>query len=305
MEKETKIVFFGTPILAVWALEEMQAAGIVPSIVVTAPDAPSGRGRVITPPPVKVWAEANNIPILQPTKLDEDFLRQLTKISSYKTPSPVASLPAQAGSSSRNLVEQKFLFLVFAYGKILPKEVLDTPEHGTLNIHPSMLPKLRGPSPIRTAILKDMKDEIGVSIILLDDKMDHGKVVAQEKVEMKEWPIAGSKLDNLLSHEGGKLLAKTIPEWLTGKIEAKEQEHDKATFSKFFTKEDALIDLSKDDYQNYLKICAYDGWPGAYFFEDGKRIKITAAHMQGNKLAIDRVIPEGRKETNYQNAASS
>ncbi len=278
-KEKTKIVFFGTPQLAVWALEEMRAAGIVPDLIVTAPDAPSGRGRVITPPPVKVWAEENEIKVLQPEKLNEEFARQLPTSNS--------------------------LFLVFAYGKILPKEVLDTPEHGTLNIHPSMLPKLRGPSPIRTAILKDMKDEIGVSIILLDNKMDHGPIVAQEKIEMKEWPIAGNNLDNLLARKGGKLLAHTVPRWLTGKIRAKEQQHDKATFSKFFTKEDALINLEENDYRNYLKICAYDGWPGAYFFEDGRRFKITGAHMEDNKLIIDKVIPEGKKETNYQSATFS
>lgn len=269
---KTKIVFFGTPELAVWALEEMQSAGIIPDLIVTTPDKPAGRGRILTSPPVKLWADENNIPVLQPEKLDENFASYLPKDS---------------------------LFCVFAYGKILPQNILDIPEFGTLNIHPSLLPKLRGPSPIRTAILKDMKNEIGVSIILLDEKMDHGPIVAQEKIEITEWPIMGKILDEQLARSGGKLLASTIPDWLAGNIKVKEQDHDNVTFSKKFEKENALINMEDDDYQNYLKICAYDGWPGAYFFKDGKRLKITAAHIEGTKLIIDRVIPEGKKEMEY------
>ncbi len=273
-QSKTKIVFWGTPELAVWALEEMQAADITPDIIVTTPPAPAGRGRNLTEPPAKKWADEHSVKTLQPKELDTQFAKQLPTNS---------------------------LFLVFAYGKILPQNVLDMPEHGTLNIHPSMLPKLRGPSPIRTAILQDMRDEIGVSIIKLDNKVDHGPIVAQEKITMQEWPIRGGELDELLARTGGKLLADTVPKWIAGDINPKEQDHVKATFSKFFKKENALINLADDDYQNYLKICAYDGWPGAYFFKDGKRIKITKAHMQDSKLAIDKVIPEGEKEINFSN----
>ncbi len=274
----TKTVFFGTPELAVFALEEMRAVGAMPDLIVTMPDAPAGRGRVLTAPPVKVWARQNNIPTLQPEKLNDKFIKDL----------------------QQTLTTDDLLFTVFAYGKILPERILNLPNHGTLNIHPSLLPKLRGPSPIRTAILKDMKDELGVSIILLDEEMDHGPVVVQEKVKVQTWPIMGKDLDELLARRGGKLLARTAPLWISGKVETKEQEDDNATFSKLFKKEDALIDMSGDDYQNYLKICAYDGWPGAYFYENNKRFKITSAHLGGGKLIIDKVIPEGKKETLYR-----
>ena len=276
MINDTKLVFFGTPDLAVYALAKMQELGTVPDVIVTAPPAPAGRGRKLTEPDVKLWADANNIPTLQPTKIDADFVNQLKEVA---TPNSI--------------------FAVFAFGKILPKQVLDIPTYGTLNIHPSLLPKLRGPSPIRTAILKDMHDELGVSIILLDEKMDHGPILMQEKVVINNWPIPGRELDKLLSEKGGEMLAKTINEQIAGTITPTPQEHSQATFSKFFNKADAKINLSDDPYTNYLKICAYDGWPGAFFFKDGKRIKITKAHLSKGELVIDKVIPEGKKEMDY------
>jgi len=125
-------VFFGTPEFAVSILEELKDAKIVPSLIVTAPDKPKGRGLVLTPPPVKIWAQLHNIPVVQPAKLDNDFTEKL-KNSSYK------------------------LFVVAAYGKIIPKAVLDIPTNGTLNVHPSLLPKYRGASPIQSQILADEK----------------------------------------------------------------------------------------------------------------------------------------------------
>ena len=132
MEKP-HLVFFGTPALAVTVLDELKASGIVPSLIVTLPDKPAGRGMKLTPPPVKIWAGENNIPTLQPEKLDTGFAKTLREN---------CELPA-AGCR---------LFVVFAYGKIIPKNILEIPKHGTINLHPSLLPNLRGPSPIRTAI---------------------------------------------------------------------------------------------------------------------------------------------------------
>lgn len=292
IKKETSLVFFGTPQMAVWALEEMQTASIVPDLIITAPSAPAGRGRIITPPPVKTWADENGIKVIQPDKLNKKFTQELNL---------ALEIPLDTSSTK----SKKLLFLVFAYGKMLPKNILDIPKFGTLNIHPSMLPKLRGPSPIRTALLQDKPENVGVSIILLDEGMDHGPIVAQKCVKPLTWPLSGKELDELLARNGGSLLAQTIPNWLEGKIKPHEQKHNKATLSKLFKKEDALINFNDDDYKNYLKICAYDGWPGAYFFEDGKRIKITKAHIEGNKLIIDKVIPEGKKETTYQGATFS
>lgn len=195
------------------------------------------------------------------------------------------------------------VFVVASYGKILPKRLLDIPKRGTINVHPSLLPRLRGPSPIRTAILNDDK-ETGVSIMLLDEKMDHGPLLAQKKVPLASWPPHGKELDEILAHEGGKLLAHILPLWISGDIEARPQNDDLATYCSFIKKEDGLLDLSANPYENLLKIRAYEEWPVAYtFFERaGKklRVQILDAHLEAGKLAIDFVKPEGKGEMSYQ-----
>lgn len=201
------------------------------------------------------------------------------------------------------------VFVVASYGALLPKKLLDIPRRGVLNVHPSLLPRLRGPSPIRSAILNDEKD-VGVSIMLLDDKMDHGPIVAQKKVRTDPWPPRGKVLDERLAREGGKLLAQVLPLWVAGEIDARPQNHDLATYCRQFEKEDGLLDLSADAcltgrqaYQNLLKIRAFEGWPGTYaFFERaGKRLRVQIldAHIENNTLVIDIVKPEGKKEMSY------
>jgi len=196
------------------------------------------------------------------------------------------------------------VFVVASYGAILPKKLLDMPKRGVVNVHPSLLPRLRGPSPIRSAILNDEKNT-GVSIMLLDEEMDHGPLIAQKKITIPEWPPHGKDLDRLLAREGGKLLAAFLPLWVQKKVEASEQNHDLATYCTLFTKEDGLLDLLADPYRNLLKIRAFEGWPGTYtFFERaGKRIRvgILDAHLDtSGALEIDRVKPEGKKEMGYE-----
>ncbi len=281
--QDTTILFFGTSEMSVQALQEMRAAGIVPAVIVTAPDAKAGRGRVLTPPPVKVWAESQGIEVLQPSKIDSDFIAEL-------------------GNT------QWDAFIVFAYGKILPQALLDVPRKGTLNIHPSMLPLLRGPSPVRTAIARDERESVGISIIELDKKMDHGPIVAQATIELSEWPMRGTVLDEMLAREGGKLLAEAMPLWLSGELIPEAQEHSAATFCHFLSKSDGEILDTDDDYEKYLKYCAYDGWPGTFFFDPssssgqvGRRIKITEAHLsETGEFVIDKVTPEGKKEMDYK-----
>lgn len=194
------------------------------------------------------------------------------------------------------------VFVVASFGKILPRAFLDIPRHGVLNVHPSLLPHLRGPSPIRSAILNDEK-ETGVSVMLLDEDLDHGPIVAQKKVPLPQWPPHGKELDALLAREGGALLARVLSEWIDGTIEARPQNHDLATYCDTFKKENGLIDLRDDAYHNLLKIRAFEGWPVAYtYFERaGKRLRVQLidAHMSGNTLTIDRVKPEGKREMTY------
>ncbi|MCD5384521.1 MAG: methionyl-tRNA formyltransferase, partial [Candidatus Pacebacteria bacterium] len=180
---DLKIVFFGSSQMSVFALKELTTKGVTPALIITAPDAKAGRGRVMTPTPVKVWAKKQDIEVLQPKEIDNEFISELNNTDWDA-------------------------FIVFAYGKILPQALLDVPRKGTLNIHPSMLPLLRGPSPIRTAIAQDNQDAIGISIIELDEKMDHGPIVAQASIELSEWPMRSGILDEMLSREGGKLLSE-------------------------------------------------------------------------------------------------
>ncbi len=282
--EDASIVFFGTPQLSVWVLEELKASGIVPALVVTAPDTPQGRNLKLTPTPVKIWAQENDVPVLEASSL-----KDRTKV-------------AELANSEWDL------FIVAAYNFILPTWLLDVPKHGTLNVHPSLLPKMRGPSPVRSALLLDQKDAVGVSVMQLDEQIDHGPIVAQATVELTDWPVAGNILDELLFREGGKLLAEVVPLWLEGTITPEEQDHTQATYSTKFKKEDGLIDLNPpaggNPYKNYLKFCAYDVWPGTYFFikQDGKdmRIKITDAEYKDGVFTITRVIPEGKKEMSYE-----
>ncbi len=270
-----KFAFFGTPEFATIVLDELELKGYIPRVIVTAPDAPKGRKLVITPSEVRVWAEKRSIPVLTPKTLKDGVFKEL--IAPYECD----------------------LFIVAAYGKIIPKDVLDIPKFGTLNVHPSLLPKFRGSSPIESAILSDEK-HTGVTIMALDEELDHGPIVAQRERIIKDWPPRGSELTKDLAHFGGALLAEIIPEWLNGR-NATPQDHSRATFTKKITKEDGLIDLSGDQLANYKKIMAYDG--GYFFLErNGKRIRvrITNALHEDGKLTITRVVPEGKKEMSYE-----
>lgn len=277
MKKDFSVAFFGTPHLAVWVLEEMHDAGIVPNLVVTTPDKPVGRTLALTPPPTKVWAVAHDVPTLQ--------------VSSLKHKEDVPELANTDWD----------LFIVAAYNTILPPWALELPTHGVLNVHPSLLPKMRGPSPIRSAILTDAQDAVGVSVMLLDEEVDHGPVLAQASVELEKWPVRGTILDEMLFREGGKLLADVIAPWMQGELSAVPQEHSDATFSKKFKKEDGEIHLDDDGYTNYLKYCAFDGWPGVHFFdENGTRIKVLEAAFADGSFVPLRVVPEGKQAMDYE-----
>lgn len=272
-------IFFGTPELAVTILEELAAVGLVPSMVVTAPDRAQGRGMRMTAPPVKTWALERNIPVLQPTDIsDEVFLKQL-----------------EASTAT--------VFVLAAYGKILPERLIAIPEHGIVNVHPSLLPLWRGPSPIEAQILSD-NQTVGVSIMLIDDKMDHGPLLAQTEIEIDDadWPLRGSELENILAHEGGALLAHVLPLWVNGETTSTKQDHDNATYCKLIRKEHGLVNLDDDDPREiFLKVRAYDRWPRAYFFDQhGKRVVITEADYVDGKLVIQKVIPEGKKEVSFE-----
>jgi len=279
MRNNLKIVFFGTTEYTIVVLDELKRAGIIPTLIVTTPDKPKGRKLISTPPPIKIWAEKESIDVVQPEQLtDKTFLEELQNTNWD-------------------------LFIVVFYGKILPKKILEIPQHGVLNVHPSLLPKFRGPSPVQTAILEDERKN-GISIILLDEEMDHGPIVAQARIEIDGWPPKENILSGILALEGGKLLAEVIPQWVAGHITSEEQDHKSATYTDIIKKEDGLIDFNDAPYENYRKIQAYDTWPGTYFFtkRNGKkiRIKIIDASFSDGVLTIEKIIPEGKKEMKYE-----
>lgn len=269
-----KIVFFGSSEFSVLVLEELKSKGILPELIITTPDKPKGRKLVLTPTEVKVWAEEHHIEVFNPPSLKNN----LDLISNLK---------------SKNYD----LFLVASYGKIIPKEVFEIPNKKTLNIHPSLLPKYRGASPIQFQILNDEK-EVGVSIMQIEETMDTGPIIVQKKVKLDS--ILGRKeLEKLLAIEGARLFSHILPEYEMGTIRPIIQNHDKATYCPKIKKEDGLLDMRDSPRQNLLKIKAFEDWPTAYFFEDGKRLIVTEATIEEDKLKILRLKPEGKKEMSY------
>ena len=278
--KEIKIGFWGGPEYSVITLNKLLQAGFNIVFVATSPDRPKGRNLAMTSPPAKIWAIENNIPVFQPETLrDENFINEIRK-------------------------QNCDTFIVMAYGKIIPEEILNIPKAKSLNIHPSILPKFRGSCPIESAILADDR-KTGVTIIRMDKEMDHGPIVAKKEIAIDPWPPIANDLGRKLVEAGSDLLVSILPDWIIGKITEQEQEHVSATYTKKIEKEDGLIDLTSDPYKNYLKIQAYAGWPSAYFFSGKMRVKITKATFSDGKLIIEKVIPEGKKEIGYSDFLST
>lgn len=276
-----KFVFFGGEPLGAPILEALITAGHVPTLVVCNPDRPTGRKQILTAPPVKKVAEQHGITTWQPTTL---------------TP----NAPELAGSWD--------VFIVVAYNKILPDWLIDLPTHKTINVHPSLLPKLRGASPIRSAILRNEPESIGVSIMVLDSQMDHGPLLAQQPLSTDQatWPLPGPELDQQLIKLGAKLLIETVPKYLSGAITPIEQDHAAATYCGRLSKD--MAELTIDPYHlptgeaalaAYRTIQAFSGIGDAWFAHEGTRYKIKTAHLKGEQLVIDTVVPAGASERAY------
>ena len=295
MHKKSNFIFFGTPDVASETLEILKENGYLPSLIITSPDKPQGRKMLLTPPPVKIWAEKNNIKYLQPEKLGE--------LENVFVTSSQADEPRKAISQQENIRESKNnfqfeLFIIVAYGKILSEEIINLPKFGSLNIHYSLLPKYRGASPVESAILNG-DQETGISIQKMQFKMDSGPIVAQEVVPISQDETAPDLRKRLIKI-GGELLVKTLPNYLNEKIKLIPQNNNEATFCKKIKKEDGLIDLNADPIKNYNKFRAYAYWPRTFFFKDGKRIIITDAKLENDKFIIEKIIPEGGKEIPFK-----
>jgi len=273
-----KFVFFGTPEFAATVLEKLVAGGFIPDAVVCNPDRPVGRKKIITPPPVKVLVTGKNIKVLQPEN-PSDIISELSEI-------------------------KPDFFVIAAYAKILPKEIIGIPKLGAIGVHPSLLPKYRGASPIQSAILAGEK-ETGVTLYLLDEKMDNGEILANGK-----WPVTdGTNYETLekeLAELGGKLLVETLPKFMAGEITPEAQNEYEATYTKKFSTQDAFVDekelesaLSGADPKAaetiHRKILALTPEPGVWTLRSGKRIKLLKAELKDGKLILRVIQNEGQK----------
>ena len=262
-----KIVFFGTSEFSKEILKTLESNFEVLAVV-TQPDRPVGRKQEITESPVSKEAHSLNIPALKPESLkDASALNELQEL-------PKADL-----------------FVVVAYGQIIPQKVLDLAP--AINIHGSVLPKYRGASPIHAALLSG-ESETGISIMLMDEKMDHGPVLKIEKVKIEPTDTF-IELEQKLCTLAKTLIIETANDFLEGKIEPQEQEHSKATFCKTISKEDGRIDWNTNVSEIFNKYRAYVQWPGLWTLFDGKILKIKKCLPNENKTTMGVVSKDGEK----------
>ncbi len=276
--------FFGSDEFSIIVLKQLLTAGFVPSLCITQPDKPKGRKLVLTPTPLKEFCISNSIPVITPEILDKKEI--------------IAPASAQDAEVAYDF------FVVASYGKIIKQYILDIPARGCLNVHPSLLPQLRGASPIETAILHDMK-ATGVTIMLMDAQMDHGPILMQKSHTFNEWPTTKKEVHDTLAELGGSALAQVIPEFMNDNLKAIQQDHTQATFTKMIQKEDGRVSLEDSDYATYLKYLALTPWPGLFFFIEKQnrqiRVKIESAHFDTNLgFIIDSVVPEGKSTMSFE-----
>ncbi len=289
-----KFIFLGTPEFSAIILEKIIKTGLIPSLVICNPDKPKGRKKTLTPPPTKIIAQKYNIPIFQPDNLEFG----------------IWNLPACRTSREFGKIKNEIFdfFLVAAYSKILPKKILDIPKLGCLNIHPSLLPRWRGPSPIQSAILNG-DEKTGVSIILLDEKMDHGPIIAQQQLNNCELKIMSyEKLTKKLADLGANLLIKILPKFLDKKMKSQAQDESQAVYSKIITTNEGFIELEKlkEAIKNGGQVAAaierkaraLNPEPGIYAILNEKRIKILETELSDNKLKLIKIQPEGKNPMN-------
>ena len=266
------VVFMGTPDFAVPCLEALITAGHSVSAVFAQPDRPKGRGHKLCPPPVKECAEKHGIPVLQPEKIKGN-----TEVFDF-----LKSIAPQ-------------LIVVVAYGKILPKEILEIPDFGCINVHASILPEYRGSAPIQWAVINGER-VTGVTTMLLDEGMDTGDILLCEKCDIPE-DMTGGELFDTLAPLGASLLIKTVEGIESGLVFPQKQDEKKATYAPMLKKENAAVDFSKSAEQVKNFIRGLNPWPVAYTFANGMKIKIYAAKPSGETGEAPGTVTDEKKLT--------
>ena len=281
-----KYAFFGTPEFAAQILERLIGAGFPPAALVTNPDRPKGRKKTVTPPPAK-----------QSVLDQEESIREQIHILQ----------PEKVRDSEEELRAGSFdLFIVAAYGGIIPQSVLSLPRFGTLGIHPSLLPRHRGPTPIQTAILEgDM--ETGVALFAIDAKVDHGPVIAKESLE--PYPhdsISYTELHDALARLGGDMTVKLLSSFDPACMQGTVQDKTKATHTRKFSGIDAYVEekdirdaemgVNPEKALHIERIIrAVHPEPGVCTTEGGNRVKLLEAHVKDGVLRLTRIQKEGKR----------
>ncbi|KKS82273.1 MAG: Methionyl-tRNA formyltransferase [Candidatus Wolfebacteria bacterium GW2011_GWC1_43_10] len=271
-----KLTFFGSSNFSKIVLEIIIKNEYIPSVLICNPDKLVGRKQIITPPPTK------------------QFILENSKETKVLQPLKKQNLVDLALSGEFNGSE---FAIVAAYSKIIPKEVLDIFPKGVIGVHPSLLPKYRGASPIQSMILEG-EENIGLTLYLMDEGMDSGDVIANSKLKTQNLRPTYKELEKELAELGGKMLVEILPDFMEEKIKTTEQDNSQATFTKKFITEDGLVDLQKDSPTLIeRKIRALNPDPGVYAFIDGKRVKFLEARVEEDgKVIITKILPEGKTE---------
>jgi methionyl-tRNA formyltransferase len=259
------VVFMGTPDFAVPCIDRLIGNGYSVVGVVTQPDRPVGRKRVMTPPPVKVAALNHGIPVLQPEKLRQpEALEQVIAL-------------------------QPDLIVTAAYGQILPESLLKIPKHGCINVHASLLPKFRGGAPIHRSIIEG-EQETGVTIMYMVKALDAGDMISTVAVPIDIEDTVGT-LHDKLSEAGSSLLIETLPGLLSGKMTAVPQNHDQATYAPNLSREDERIDWSHDAISIYNRIRGLNPWPVSFTTWQGEVMKVWWADFYETDSSLISGIP--------------
>ncbi|MDE3078032.1 MAG: methionyl-tRNA formyltransferase, partial [Chloroflexota bacterium] len=250
-----KLIFAGTPEFAVPSLALSLERGYKPSLVLTQPDRPAGRGQALQPPPVKRVALESGLPVAQPERL-ADMRSQLEALSPD-------------------------VMVVVAYAHKIPSWLLELPPWGCLNVHPSLLPRYRGASPVAAALLNG-DHEAGVSIMRLDDGWDTGPVLGRRAVPVRPDDTAGTLTDRL-AMVGAELLTQVLAQLQTGTAAAFPQDESQATYAPKLTREQGRLQWSKPAQELAREVRAYSPWPGSYTFWNGKLLKVLGAEAMGSE----------------------
>lgn len=295
------IGFFGSSKNSLTVLRTLNEAGFDIVLIVTAPPRPVGRKQVVTKSPPHQFAEKKEIPVLSPEKIDADFVIDFKK----------------------HLLE---VCIVADYARLIPKEALDHPKHGCLNLHPSLLPRWRGSSPGEAAILHGDK-ATGVTIIKMDEQFDHGPIISQFEEEILDTDTSESLYQRLFS-AGAKVVTTILPAWIEGRIIPREQDHTQASFAYRLDRDDGFLSwpliqkaiqglsLAPEERPGKWKmvygkwpivveraIRAFHPWPGIWTnvpYKAGmKRLKILSAHLAGQQLILDNVQFEGKQPSRF------